>query len=56
VKTVIERFSNPFLKHRLADIAQNHEEKVRRRILMVREHSRSLFPDKTTPLLDGCLR
>ncbi len=56
MKTVIERFSNPFLKHRLADIAQNHEEKIRRRILMVREHSRRLFPDKATPLLDGCLR
>lgn len=55
VKTVIERFSNPFLKHRLADIAQNHEEKVKRRILMVREHSRRLFPDKSTPLLDSCL-
>jgi tagaturonate reductase len=53
--TVIERFSNPFLKHRLADIAQNHEEKVRRRILMVRDHSKRLFPDKATPLLDGCL-
>jgi len=55
MKTVIERFSNPFLKHRLADIAQNHEAKVKRRILMVREHSRRLFPDKTTPLLDSCL-
>jgi len=54
--TVIERFSNPFLKHRLADIAQNHEEKVRRRILMVREHSKRLFPGKATPLLDSCLR
>lgn len=30
--SVIERFSNPFLDHRLADIAQNHAEKVRRRI------------------------
>lgn len=56
VKTVIERFSNPFLKHRLADIAQNHEEKIRRRILMVREHSKNLFKDKSTPLLDSCLR
>ncbi len=54
--TVIERFSNPFLKHRLADIAQNHEEKVRRRILMVREHSQRLFPEKATPLLDSCQR
>jgi tagaturonate reductase len=53
--SVIERFSNPFLKHRLADIAQNHEQKVRRRILMIREHSHRLFPGKATPLLDACL-
>jgi len=29
---VRDRFSNPFLDHRLADIAQNHEEKQRRRL------------------------
>ena len=29
--TVIERFSNPFLDHRLADIHDNHEAKKRRR-------------------------
>ena len=28
----IERFENPFLEHRLSDIFQNHEEKIRRRI------------------------
>jgi tagaturonate reductase len=28
----LDRFSNPFLDHRLADIAQNHEEKLQRRI------------------------
>jgi len=32
VDTTIDRFSNPFLNHRLSDIAQNHAEKVRRRI------------------------
>lgn len=32
VVQTLERFANPFLDHRLADIAQNHEEKVRRRI------------------------
>jgi tagaturonate reductase len=31
VATTLERFSNPFLDHRLADIAQNHVEKIRRR-------------------------
>jgi len=29
---VRDRFCNPFLEHRLADIAQNHEEKKRRRL------------------------
>ncbi|WP_245337545.1 hypothetical protein [Shinella sp. HZN7] len=28
----LERFANPFLNHRLADIAQNHVQKVERRI------------------------
>lgn len=32
---VRERFANPFLAHRLADIAQNHDEKKRRRLLPV---------------------
>jgi tagaturonate reductase len=32
VAQTIERFENPFLKHRLADIAQNHQEKIRRRM------------------------
>ncbi|WP_175424970.1 mannitol dehydrogenase family protein [Pseudoduganella umbonata] len=33
VDQVRERFGNPFLAHRLADIAQNHAEKKRRRLL-----------------------
>ena len=32
VHTTFERFSNPFLDHRIADIAQNHAQKVERRI------------------------
>ena len=31
-KTVMDRFQNPFLRHRLADIAQNHAIKKQRRI------------------------
>lgn len=31
-ETVIDRFANPFLRHRLSDIAQNHSEKKQRRI------------------------
>lgn len=32
VATTLDRFSNPYLEHRLSDIAQNHPEKLRRRI------------------------
>ncbi|WP_417818540.1 mannitol dehydrogenase family protein [Tritonibacter scottomollicae] len=32
IETTLERFSNPFLDHRLADIAQNHAQKLERRI------------------------
>jgi tagaturonate reductase len=31
VSATLERFDNPFLDHRLADIAQNHAEKIQRR-------------------------
>jgi tagaturonate reductase len=32
VASTLDRFANPYLDHRLSDIAQNHAEKVRRRI------------------------
>jgi len=32
IETTLDRFSNPYLEHRLSDIAQNHAEKLRRRI------------------------
>lgn len=32
VQTTLDRFSNPFLEHRLSDIVQNHAEKIQRRI------------------------
>lgn len=32
VAETLERFDNPFLNHRLSDIAGNHQEKIRRRI------------------------
>lgn len=32
ITTTLERFSNPFLAHQLSDIAQNHTQKVHRRI------------------------
>ena len=33
IKITIERFENPFLNHRLSDIAQNHRYKIQRRIV-----------------------
>jgi tagaturonate reductase len=41
VATTIERFSNPFLDHRVADIAQNHAVKVARRITAFQDWMRS---------------
>lgn len=35
--SVRERFLNPFLEHRIADIAQHHEQKKRRRFLPVQQ-------------------
>lgn len=32
VRQTVERFENPFLDHRLSDIVQNHDEKIRRRM------------------------
>lgn len=40
--SVRDRFLNPFLEHRIADIAQNHEEKKRRRFLPVVEQGRKI--------------
>ena len=42
VRQVRERFLNPYLVHRLADIAQNHDEKKRRRLIPVIENAREL--------------
>lgn len=42
---VRDRFNNPFLAHRLADIANNHEEKKRRRMQPVVDLARELKLD-----------
>lgn len=51
--TTLERFANPFLDHRLEDIAQNHEEKLRRRLLPVVEMART--HGLTVPALIDCV-
>ncbi len=42
VKEVRDRFANPYLDHRLADIAQNHAEKKRRRMAPIIADAQSL--------------
>ncbi|MBE2276681.1 MAG: mannitol dehydrogenase family protein [Rhodobacteraceae bacterium] len=44
VATTLDRFANPYLDHRLADIAQNHAEKIRRRIVAFLDWSGSSGP------------
>lgn len=51
--TTLERFANPFLDHRLEDIAQNHEEKLRRRLLPVVEMAR--IHGLAVPALADCV-
>lgn len=52
--SVRDRFLNPFLQHRIADIAQNHEEKKRRRFLPVVELGREIGRLEQ-PMLKGAL-
>ena len=56
VAEVRERFANPFLAHRLADIAQNHAEKKRRRLLPVVELARAMHLDIPQPRLRAALQ
>lgn len=51
--TTLDRFANPFLDHRIADIAQNHAQKCDRRIAAFR---RWIGPDAhSMPGLDAVL-
>ncbi|CAG4915625.1 mannitol dehydrogenase family protein [Paraburkholderia gardini] len=52
---VRERFGNPFLDHRLSDIARNHEEKKRRRLRPVIELARELRITPDQPRLKAAL-
>jgi tagaturonate reductase len=51
--TTLERFANPFLDHRLDDIAHYHEEKLRRRLAPIRAMGREA--GIATPRLSGAL-
>jgi len=50
-----DRLLNPFLEHRLADIAKSHSEKLRRRILPVVERADQLGLNIPQPLLRQAL-
>jgi tagaturonate reductase len=52
---VKDRFDNPYLAHRLADIAQNHEEKIRRRFQPVVSMAEELGLDIPQPTLRAAL-
>lgn len=55
VASVRERFCNPYLDHRIADIAQNHVAKVKRRVLPLIELANSLVTAGAQPRLRGLL-
>ncbi|RAH38401.1 mannitol dehydrogenase [Halomonas sp. SL1] len=52
--TVLERFTNPFLDHALADIAQNHEEKLNRRLRPISQMA--ISQGRATPRLTNALK
>lgn len=51
VATTLDRFANPFLNHRLADIAQNHREKIERRFVALLAWSAELGSPVLQPRL-----
>jgi tagaturonate reductase len=53
--SVRERFSNPYLDHRIADIAQNHVAKLKRRVLPLIELANTLPIPSAQPRLLGLL-
>jgi tagaturonate reductase len=53
-RETLERFRNPFLEHRLSDIALHHETKVRVRLVPTRDEFRAKF-GRNPPLLDELL-
>lgn len=55
VAQVRERFANPFLAHRLADIAQHHAGKIERRVAPVAALARQLCPALAQPRLRAML-
>lgn len=55
VAATLDRFANPYLAHRLSDIAQNHAEKLRRRIGLFLDWGVELGADAPRPRLRHAL-
>ena len=55
VATTLERFRNPFLEHRLADISQNHAVKIKNRIAAFIDWVRQRAPGFAAPRLSELL-
>ena len=53
VLTTLDRFRNPFLEHRIADIFGNHALKIERRIAAFQDWARSGGADHAMPILDS---
>lgn len=53
VETTLERFANPFLDHRIADIAQNHPQKITRRIVAMLDWARANGDMSEKPILSA---
>ncbi len=53
VATTLDRFRNPFLFHRIGDIAGNHQQKISRRIAAFLDWSRAQGGTQSTPRLDA---
>lgn len=56
IDSVRERFANPFLQHRIADIAANHKDKKQRRLLPLVELAARVAPSLEQPMLRAALR
>ena len=55
VATTLERFRNPFLEHRLADIAENHTAKLRNRVAAFLGWVQQRDPGFSAPRLSALL-
>ena len=56
LQTTLERFANPFLDHRLSDIAVNHRSKIDRRLVAFVDWVRELEPEFAAPRLEAIAR